>query len=57
VGCPVCSGVVFCGPDCQAEACETYHKIECRFNNLFMGSGMSILCYMALRMVTRAGMY
>lgn len=57
MGCPVCSGVVFCGPDCQAEACETYHKIECRFNNLFMGSGMSILCYMALRMVTRAGMY
>ncbi|KAF4533270.1 hypothetical protein B566_EDAN010505 [Ephemera danica] len=55
VACPVCSGVAFCGPDCQAEACDTYHKVECRFNNLFIGSGMSILCHMALRMITRAG--
>ncbi|KAG7313155.1 hypothetical protein JYU34_000246 [Plutella xylostella] len=56
VWCPKCSGVAFCGSACQAAAVSTYHKYECPFLDLFIGSGMSILSHIALRMVTQAGL-
>jgi MYND finger len=55
VGCPECSGVAFCGRECQELACGTYHKAECHFLNLFIGLGMSVLCHLALRIVARTG--
>ena len=55
VGCPECSGVAFCGRECQEVACGTYHKAECHFLNLFIGLGMSVLCHLALRIVARTG--
>ncbi|CAB3371284.1 Hypothetical predicted protein [Cloeon dipterum] len=55
IGCPECSGVAFCSRECQKTACDTYHRIECHFLNLFIGLGMSILAQLALRLVTRAG--
>ncbi|XP_026758379.1 SET and MYND domain-containing protein 4 [Galleria mellonella] len=56
VGCPKCSGVVFCSIECRDAAVSTYHLFECTFVDFFMGSGMSILTHIALRMVTQAGL-
>ncbi|XP_068618565.1 SET and MYND domain-containing protein 4 [Battus philenor] len=53
VWCPKCSGVAFCSVDCKDKAIPTYHTYECPFLNLFIGSGMSMLCHLALRMITQ----
>ncbi|XP_035898135.1 SET and MYND domain-containing protein 4 isoform X1 [Anopheles stephensi] len=55
VACPDCCGVAFCSIACRDKACATYHRFECRYLDLMIGSGMSILCHVALRMVTQAG--
>lgn len=52
-GCSNCAGVAFCSPKCSAIACSTHHRIECKFIDLLVGSGMSILCFIALRMVAQ----
>uniref|UniRef100_A0A1A9WRC4 MYND-type domain-containing protein n=1 Tax=Glossina brevipalpis TaxID=37001 RepID=A0A1A9WRC4_9MUSC len=54
VPCLNCSGLAFCSAQCMGEACDTYHRFECQFMDLFIGSGMSILCYIALRIFTQA---
>ncbi|KAJ2954157.1 hypothetical protein O0L34_g2385 [Tuta absoluta] len=54
--CPTCSGVAFCSEQCRTSALSTYHPTECQFLDLFIGSGMSILSHIALRMVTQAGL-
>ncbi|XP_028033589.1 SET and MYND domain-containing protein 4 [Bombyx mandarina] len=54
VWCPKCSGVVFCSIECRDTAVSTYHSFECQFLDLFVGSGMSILSHIALRMVTQS---
>lgn len=51
--CPECSAVAFCGPACASLALDSYHKFECRYLDLLIGSGMSILCFAALRVVTQ----
>ncbi|XP_025836273.1 histone-lysine N-methyltransferase ASHR1 [Agrilus planipennis] len=56
VGCKDCSSVAFCKPECRDAALNTYHKYECRFLDLIIGSGMSILSHTALRMVTQFGL-
>nr|CAD7201939.1 unnamed protein product [Timema douglasi] len=55
VACPECSGLAFCSVGCRDEACRSYHRYECHYMDLLIGSGMSILCHVALRMVTQAG--
>ncbi|XP_046145989.1 SET and MYND domain-containing protein 4-like isoform X1 [Osmia bicornis bicornis] len=55
VGCPNCSGVAFCGRKCRDAAMSTYHKYECKILALLIGSGMSVLSMLALRMVTQNG--
>ncbi|XP_053681108.1 SET and MYND domain-containing protein 4 [Anopheles nili] len=55
VGCPECCGVAFCSVACRDKACATYHRFECQYLDLMIGSGMSILCHVALRIVTQAG--
>ncbi|XP_018405410.1 PREDICTED: SET and MYND domain-containing protein 4-like [Cyphomyrmex costatus] len=55
VGCPNCSCVAFCGKKCKEVAMATYHKYECKVLALLIGSGMSVLSMVALRMVTQEG--
>jgi hypothetical protein len=52
VGCTGCSSVAFCSTNCRDLACSTFHRYECKFLDLLIGSGMSILCHIALKMVT-----
>ncbi|XP_055384108.1 SET and MYND domain-containing protein 4 [Condylostylus longicornis] len=54
IGCYKCSGVAFCSYDCMTEAFKTYHKYECQYTDLMIGSGMSILCYIVLRIFTQS---
>nr|XP_026500608.1 SET and MYND domain-containing protein 4 [Vanessa tameamea] len=56
VWCPKCSGVAFCSIKCRDAALTTYHSYECQFLTLFIGSGMSVLSHIALRMITQAGL-
>lgn len=53
-GCDNCSSVAFCSLECKKIACSTYHKFECKFMDLLIGSGMSILCFLALRIITQS---
>ncbi|XP_063838050.1 SET and MYND domain-containing protein 4 [Ostrinia nubilalis] len=57
VWCPKCSAVVFCSTNCRDTAVSTYHSYECQFLDLFIGSGMSMLSQIALRIVTQAGLH
>jgi len=34
----------------------SYHRYECHYIDLLVGSGMSILCHLALRIVTQSGL-
>lgn len=45
--------MAFCGPKCRNEAISTYHKYECKFLDLLIGSGMSVLSLAALRTMTQ----
>ena len=47
--CNNCTKVMFCCLKCRDEACNTYHKYECKLVDLFISSGMSIICYLAYR--------
>ncbi|XP_063632942.1 SET and MYND domain-containing protein 4 [Cydia splendana] len=55
VWCPRCAGVAFCSLSCREKG-MVYHQHECSFQDLFIGSGMSILSHIALRMVTQLGL-
>ncbi|XP_048005164.1 SET and MYND domain-containing protein 4 [Leguminivora glycinivorella] len=55
VWCPRCAGVAFCSLSCREKG-MVYHEHECTFQDLFIGSGMSILSHIALRMVTQLGL-
>lgn len=54
IPCEFCSGLAFCSTQCMGEACSTYHRFECHYMDLLIGSGMSILCFIALRIFTQA---
>ncbi|CAK1555037.1 unnamed protein product [Leptosia nina] len=56
IWCPNCSAVGFCSVKCRDVAVTTYHSHECKFLDLFIGSGMSVLSHIALRMITQAGL-
>nr|XP_018910791.1 PREDICTED: SET and MYND domain-containing protein 4 [Bemisia tabaci] len=51
--CSTCSGVSFCSVDCMEEASSSYHRFECKYLDLMIGAGMSILCFIALRIITQ----
>uniref|UniRef100_A0A8D8WSG7 Protein-lysine N-methyltransferase SMYD4 n=1 Tax=Cacopsylla melanoneura TaxID=428564 RepID=A0A8D8WSG7_9HEMI len=53
VPCDQCSSVVFCSIICQKAALSTYHRYECKFMDLLIGSGISVLSLMALRIITK----
>ncbi|XP_054273214.1 SET and MYND domain-containing protein 4 isoform X2 [Macrosteles quadrilineatus] len=52
VACRHCAGLAFCSVACR-DAAQVYHQHECRYMDLMIGSGMSILCYIALRTITQ----
>ncbi|BES90742.1 Set and mynd domain containing [Nesidiocoris tenuis] len=52
VPCPTCSGVAYCSIACATEG-DDYHKWECPFMELMIGSGMSLSAALSLRMVTQ----
>lgn len=54
VGCLDCAGLAFCSVECRDIACETFHKYECEYLNLMIGSGMSILCFITMRIILEA---
>ncbi|KZC08688.1 SET and MYND domain-containing protein 4 [Dufourea novaeangliae] len=54
IGCSNCSSVAFCSRTCRDEAVTSYHKYECKILVLLIGSGMSALSTLALRMVTQS---
>lgn len=47
--------MAFCSPECRDRACAGYHRFECQYLDLMIGSGMSILCHLAFRLVTQGG--
>lgn len=51
VACTECCSVAFCSIECRDIALATYHKFECKYLDLLIGSGMSILCHLALKLV------
>lgn len=53
VACETCSNVAFCSKSCRQKA-DKYHRFECRVFSLLIGSGMSVLPHLALRMVTQS---
>lgn len=55
IGCTECASVAFCSIECRDIALTTYHKFECKYLDLLIGSGMSILCHIALKMVMQHG--
>ncbi|XP_064116630.1 SET and MYND domain-containing protein 4-like [Macrobrachium nipponense] len=56
VPCPWCSGVAFCSIGCRDLALATHHKWECKFLALLQDSGMSLNCFLALRIISQHGL-
>jgi tetratricopeptide (TPR) repeat protein len=52
VPCPDCAGVGFCSTACRDLACASFHRVECRYQDLIQGLGCSALAVLALRIVT-----
>ncbi|XP_031788702.1 SET and MYND domain-containing protein 4-like [Nasonia vitripennis] len=55
-GCSDCSSISFCSYKCRNIGLNTYHKYECKIFCMIIGSGMSILSHLALRIVTQLGL-
>ncbi|XP_075212677.1 protein-lysine N-methyltransferase SMYD4-like [Lycorma delicatula] len=56
IPCPECSGIAFCSDICRDTALKTYHRYECKFLDMLLGSGMSILCHISLRILTKTNL-
>lgn len=56
VPCNQCSRVAFCSVACQTEALTTHHVVECPILETLWSSGASIICLMALRMLSQRGL-
>lgn len=52
IACDICANVGFCSKSCKQSA-DAYHRYECRILALLIGSGMSIVCHLALRIITQ----
>lgn len=51
IPCKKCSNVIFCSVDCRQQA--YYHNVECPIQDLLVGSGMSINCFLAFRLLAQ----
>ena len=52
VPCPTCAGVAFCSVECRDEALASYHRLECRHQDILLGLGSSALVRLSYRSVT-----
>lgn len=52
IPCKKCSAVLFCSVECRQSS--YFHTIECSILDLLFGSGMSINCFLALRLLTQS---
>ena len=52
IACNDCASIAFCSVACKDIALNSYHKYECKYLDMLIGSGMSILCQIALKIVT-----
>ncbi|KAK2723728.1 hypothetical protein QYM36_002165, partial [Artemia franciscana] len=53
IPCQRCSRISFCSSTCRNIAVSSYHKTECSLIDALWFSGISITCYLALRMVSQ----
>ncbi|XP_068205929.1 SET and MYND domain-containing protein 4-like isoform X2 [Palaemon carinicauda] len=51
IPCKKCSNVVFCSVECRQDA--YFHQTECPIQDLLLGSGMSINCFLAIRLLVQ----
>ncbi|KAG0713717.1 SET and MYND domain-containing protein 4 [Chionoecetes opilio] len=51
IPCKKCSSVLFCSVECRQSS--YFHTVECPILDLLVGSGMSINCFLTLRLVTQ----
>lgn len=51
--CPDCQDAVFCGEPCREAALRHYHRTECKLLKTLNESGLSIICLLALRMLSQ----
>lgn len=51
IPCKKCSSVLFCSAECRQAS--YFHTIECPILDLLTGSGMSINCFLSLRLLTQ----
>ncbi|PNF41902.1 hypothetical protein B7P43_G15535 [Cryptotermes secundus] len=54
--CNQCTRVAFCSVACQSEALATHHAVECPILETLWSSGASIICLMALRILSQRGL-
>lgn len=53
VCCPNCRDAVFCGERCRDSAIHHYHRNECRILKTLNASGLSVICGLALRILSQ----
>lgn len=51
--CANCQDALFCGEPCRDAAMKHYHKTECKLLQTLNASGLSIICFLALRMLSQ----
>lgn len=51
--CTKCPNALFCSEKCLDAAQKTYHGYECHILPILWGSGCSVTCHIALRMITQ----
>ena len=51
--CHTCTQSLFCSYECRKIALDTYHKYECKIIEFLVASGMSIICFLAFRAITK----
>ncbi|CAL8135307.1 unnamed protein product [Orchesella dallaii] len=52
--CKSCIHVSYCSTECQDVAWKTHHQYECKILGALKHAGISVICYMALRILTQA---
>ena len=52
VPCPACAGVAFCSVECRDQALASYHRLECRHQDILLGLGCSALVRLSYRSLT-----
>uniref|UniRef100_A0A8D8RD30 SET and MYND domain-containing protein 4 n=1 Tax=Cacopsylla melanoneura TaxID=428564 RepID=A0A8D8RD30_9HEMI len=52
--CKTCSRIIFCSRKCDQAAQNSHHAIECSLIPFIWKSGLSVICYLSLRMISQS---